>query len=107
MTDLAVVAESSPEPEDTQLALFEGKVVQRYRLAPGSIPEFACLDNQNEHVMLHEGDIVVIQVEALVTSVEIGASYKGGIQTKARDRVHHAKVQDGTQQIVHVLRSNP
>jgi hypothetical protein len=105
-TPLAAV----PAYEDdsaAQLDLFEGKVVQRYRIAPGSIPEFASVDENGAALKLEEGDIVVCQVEVFVTGVQIGAGYKGGVQTKTRDRIHVGKVIEGSQQVVAMVRKNP
>ena len=101
MQGLAVVPN---EPEsDGQLDLFEGKVVQRYRLNIGTVPEFACIQD-GQPVKLEEGQVVVVQCEAIVTKIAIGAGYKGAIPTKSRDRVHHANVLDGSQVIVHIVR---
>ena len=104
---MPVAAVPSEEPqEDTQLELFEGLVVQQFRLAPGSIGEFPASDEDGDPLKLQEGDVVAIQVEMLVTSVTFAAGYKGGIQHKARKRIHSGTVIDGSQQVVGVSRRN-
>jgi hypothetical protein len=103
MSTLTAVPEYEPE-DGGQLDLFEGRVVQRYRIAPGSIPEFTSVDENGAALKLEEGDICVVQVEVFIHRVSIGAGYKGGVQTKARDRIHEGKVIEGSQQVVAVVR---
>jgi hypothetical protein len=101
---MSIQAVPNEEEELEQLEMFEGLVVQQYRLDPGSIGKFACLDEEGQALKLQEGDVVVIQVEMLVTSVTFEAGYKGGIQHKARKRIHGGSVIDGSQTVVGVSR---
>ena len=98
-----------PNEEDLEPQLtwqFEGLTVQQSRIEPSSLGEFPCIGEDGQALELHEGDSIAITVEAIVTSVEVGAGYKGGIQHKARKRIHHVKVLDGTQAIVGMRRRN-
>jgi hypothetical protein len=105
MTNLAAVPDDADDLADVQLELFEGNfVVQRYRLNPGTVGEFILRDENGEDLKLSVGDRVAIQCDVLIEEVSFRTKYKGLIQTKARDRVHHGKVMDGTQQVVHVER---
>ena len=102
---MQAVQNSEPQQGEQQLGWeFEGLVVQQTRADPGSPGEFPCNDEDGQALKLQEGDIFVYQAEAIVTSVEIGAGYKGGIQVKARKRIHHGRTIDGSQQIVGVQR---
>ena len=92
------------QEEERQLEMFEGLVVQQFRLDPGSVGQFPCLDEEGQPLKLQEGDVVVVQVEMLVTRVAFEAGYKGGIQHKARKRIHGGNVIDGSQQVVGVQR---
>ena len=95
----------SEDADEGQLEwTFEGLPVQHTRADPGSPGEFPCIDEDGSPLTLKEGDVFAYQAEAIVTSVEIGAGYKGGIQVKARKRVHHGRTIDGSQQIVGVVR---
>jgi hypothetical protein len=94
----------SEEPEQLIIGKFEGLVVNRARLAVGSVGEFPCLDDQGDVLKLAEGDIAVVQVEVLVTAIQHGASYKGGMVIGPRDRTHLGKVIEGSPQIVGVAR---
>lgn len=88
-----------PDVEEDQLALFEGKPIARYRLDAGKIPETACVLD-NAPLCLTEGDVVTLEVEARVTHVKIGASYKGGTQNKPRERTHLAAIIPGSERIL-------
>jgi hypothetical protein len=100
---MQAVPNEEPE-EEAQLEMFEGLIVQQYRLDPGSIGSFPSLDEEGQQLKLQEGDIVAIQVEMLITKVSFEAGYKGGIQHKARKRIHGGNVIDGSQQVVGVSR---
>lgn len=99
---------SVPNEDHEQLVIgqFEGLIVNRNRIAPGSIGEFASMDDQGETLTLNEGDVAVVQVEVLVTGIVHGSSYKGGIQVGPRDRTHLGKVVEGSQQIIGVQRKS-
>ena len=89
---------SDGEQELEQLGWeFEGLPVVQSRIDAASPGEFPALDEDSHPLMVSEGDIIVVQVEYLI-------GYKGGIQVKARKRIHHAKTIDGSQQVVGVQR---
>ena len=95
---------NEPEEAPAQLEMFEGLVVQRYRLDAGSIGTFACIDENSQPLQLHEGDQVAVQFDMIVTKIEVGAGYKGGIQYKPRSRTHKGKVVEGSQTVIGVKR---
>jgi hypothetical protein len=102
----AVPAEDVPEQLAIAIGEFEGLSVARSRM--GSVPtgEFAALDEDGNALTLLDGDTVVVQLEVIVTGVEFGASYKGGIRISSRDRVHKGHTLEGSQQIVGLKRAS-
>jgi hypothetical protein len=97
--------QSEDSAEQLSIGEFEGLTVARSRI--GSVPsgEFAALDDEGGVLTLTDGDTIVVQVEILVTGVEFGASYRGGIQISSRDRVHKGHVLEGSQHVVGLRRA--
>jgi len=108
MSNLASVPQPSDSDDEPQVAagelaqavLFEGEVISRSRIDPGSVGNFACLDlDTMKGLILNKRDRVVVQFDAEVTEVRFVGGY-----TKPSDRIHMAKVIDGSQAIVKVQR---
>jgi hypothetical protein len=102
---VAAVPEDN-EPEEQLEWTFEGLAVSQSRANPGAPGEFAAIGEDGKALKIDEGDIFVVQTEYICTSVEIGAGYKGAIQTKSRKRTSHGKALEGTQEIVGLRRRN-
>lgn len=101
---MSIAAVPNDEEPEQQLWEFEGLPVVQSRVNPSSPGEFAAVDEDGSPLIIHEGELFIVQTEYLCTSVEIGAGYKGGIQVKSRKRIHHGKAIDGSQQLMGVVR---
>jgi len=97
--------QSDDVPEQLAIGEFEGLTVARARIGSVASGEFAALDEDGGVLLLQDGDVVVVQYEEIITGVEFGASYRGGIQISSRDRVHKGHVVEGSQQIVGLRRA--